>query len=48
MQSYIFMRERQVISVASALTEVLLVVAEVVAGTIVTSDSKGEGSWIMS
>lgn len=48
MQSYIFMRERQVISVARALTAALLVVAEVVAGTIVTSDSRGEGCWIMS
>ena len=48
MQSNIFMRERQVVSVASALTEVLLVVAEVVAGTVVTSDSRGEGSRIMS
>lgn len=47
-QSEILMRERKVILVASALTEVLLVVAEVVAGTVVTCDSREESSGIMS
>ena len=48
MQSNIFIRKRQVVSVASALTKVLLVVAEVVAGTIVTCDSRERGNRIMS
>lgn len=46
--SYISIRGRQVIPVASALTAVLLEVAEVAAGAVVTSDSRGEGWWIMS
>lgn len=47
-RSYISIRGRQVIPVASALTAVLLEVAEVAAGAVVTSDSGGEGWWIMS
>jgi len=39
MCSYISVKERQVISVASTLTEVLLAVAEVVGGTAVKCDS---------
>lgn len=38
----------QVTPVSSALTAVLLEVAEVAAGSIVTSDSRGEWCWIMS
>lgn len=41
-------RESLVTSVASVLTEVLLVVAQVVGGTIETCDSREEGSGIMS
>lgn len=45
MNCYICMK---VTSVSSVLTEVLLVVSEVVGGTIVTCDSREEGSRIMS
>lgn len=38
----------QVTPVSSALTAVLLEVAEVAAGSVVTSDSRGEWCWIMS
>lgn len=36
------MRVKQVTAEASALTEVLLAVAEIVAGTVIASDSRGE------
>lgn len=47
-QSNVCIMESLVISIASVVTEVLLVVAEVVGGTIVTCDSREEGSRIMS